>query len=100
MGCQSALALAVPPPTKLNLPNARMPVKTASCRFVFVHVPKRHAISIDGSHAIIAPASLVSDSLPVPLNIVSFPLDEVTWRVVGKTSRITDPGNAVELDVE
>src|SRR6266404_9664490 len=44
---------------EIELTDARVPVKTARCRLVFVHMPEGHAIGrIDGGHAIIAPTAV------------------------------------------
>ncbi len=43
---------------EFELADARVPVETAGCRVVFVHMPEGHAVGrIDRCHAIIAPAA-------------------------------------------
>src|SRR5215216_6598718 len=51
-------------------------------------MPERHAISIKGGHAVIAPPA--ASLRAYAIGHYSFTLREVTWRVCGKTSRITN----------
>src|SRR5439155_16344459 len=67
---------------EIELTDARVPVKTARCRLVFVHMPEGHAIGrIDGTHAIVAPAAAGVGLATRTVEHYSFPLAEVIRRV-------------------
>jgi hypothetical protein len=54
-------------------------------------MPEGHAIArIDGSHGIIAPATPGVGLVACAILHYSFPLSEITWRVTGKTSGVTN----------
>ena len=68
-----------------------MPVELAGDSFVLVHVPEAKAIGgIDGSHAIIAPASTGVSLAAGAAKHCVFSLGEVTWRISDKTPGITN----------
>ena len=56
-------------------------------------MPEGHAIGrIDAGHGIIPPATSIVGLVAAAIEHRSFPLAKVIWRVGGKTSRITNPG--------
>ena len=56
-------------------------------------MPESHAIArIDGSHGIIAPATPRVGLVACAILHYSFPLSEITWRVIGKTPSVTNSG--------
>ena len=56
-------------------------------------MPEGHAIArIDGSHGIIAPAAPRVGFVACAIFHYSFPLSEITWRVIGKTPSVTNSG--------
>src|SRR5262249_29652393 len=74
---------------EVELTDTCVPVETAVCRLVFVHVPESHTVRwIDGSHAIITPA--VRRLVPRAGKHCSFALTEVTGWIASKTPRITN----------
>ena len=68
-----------------------MPVERAGGRIIFADGPEGHVIGgIDRGHAIIAPAAVGARLAASAAEQRSFALAKVTWRVGGKTSRITN----------
>ena len=68
-----------------------VPVETAGCRVVFVHVPEAKAIGrIDRCHAIVAPAAEGVGLAPSAGEHCSFALGKVTWRIRLQAPGITD----------
>ena len=76
---------------EIELPDARVPVKTAGVSVVFAYVPEGHAIGgIDDGHAIIAPTANGVGLTPRATEQRSFSLAKVTWRIGFEASCIAD----------
>src|SRR5581483_3567196 len=81
-----------PAANEIELADARCPIESARCRFVFVHMPERHPIArIDRRHAVIAPA-IYPGFTSVTGKHNGLALCQVVRWIAHKASRVTHSG--------
>src|SRR6266542_4922176 len=76
---------------EVEFADAGVPGAAAGCRVVFVHMPKRRPIGIEGCHCIVAPAA-GAGLRAAATEHDRFTLTEVTWGISGEAPGVTNRG--------